>query len=57
MSRPGIFTPVLITGCVIIMTGFAIRASLGVFQIPIAQEFGWFRAVLSIRENRAPLPA
>jgi MFS family permease len=30
------------------MTGFAIRASFGVFQIPIAEEFGWLRADFSL---------
>ena len=43
-----IFTPVLIVGCVIIMVSFAIRASFGVFQIPIAEEFGWLRAEFSL---------
>ena len=41
-------TPVLIAGCVILMLGFAIRASFGVFQIPIADEFGWARAEFSL---------
>ncbi len=43
-----LFTPVLIVGCIIVMTGFAIRASFGVFQIPIAEEFGWLRADFSL---------
>lgn len=43
-----LITPVLIAGCLIIMTGFAIRASFGVFQIPIAEEFGWLRADFSL---------
>lgn len=43
-----LFTPVLIVGCVVILTGFAIRASFGVFQIPIAEEFGWLRADFSL---------
>ncbi|SFL32428.1 MFS transporter [Shimia haliotis] len=43
-----LFTPVLIVGCVIIMVGFSIRASFGVFQIPIAEEFGWLRAEFSL---------
>ncbi|MFT4717501.1 MAG: MFS family permease, partial [Paracoccaceae bacterium] len=43
-----LFTPVLIGGCVIIMMGFAIRASFGVFQIPIANEFGWLRSDFSL---------
>jgi len=43
-----IFTPVLIVGCVIIMVSFAIRSSFGVFQIPIAGEFGWLRSEFSM---------
>ena len=43
-----IFTPVLIVGCAIILVSFAIRASFGVFQIPIAEEFGWLRAEFSL---------
>ncbi len=46
-SRTPLFTPVLIAGCIVIMLGFAIRASFGVFQIPIAEEFGWPRAEFS----------
>ncbi len=49
MSKPpSIFTPVLIVGCVIILVSFAIRASFGVFQIPIAEEFGWLRSEFSL---------
>ena len=29
------FTPVLVVGSIIVLVGFAIRASFGVFQIPI----------------------
>lgn len=48
-ARPApLFTPVLIGGCIIIMMSFAIRASFGVFQIPIAEEFGWLRAEFSL---------
>ena len=43
-----LFTPVLIVGCVIIMMSFAVRASFGVFQIPIAEEFGWLRSEFSL---------
>lgn len=43
-----LFTPVLIAGCVIMLVSFAIRASFGVFQIPIAEEFGWLRAEFSL---------
>jgi MFS family permease len=48
MQRSSLFTPVLITGCIIILVSFAIRASFGVFQIPIAEEFGWLRADFSL---------
>lgn len=41
-------TPVLIAGCAIILVSFAIRASFGVFQIPIADEFGWARTEFSL---------
>jgi MFS family permease len=47
-ARAPLFTPVLIAGCIIIMIGFSIRASFGVFQIPIASEFGWLRADFSL---------
>ena len=48
MSRTTLFTPILIAGCLIIMLSFAVRASFGVFQIPIAEEFGWLRAEFSM---------
>lgn len=48
MTKAALFTPVLIAGCVILMFNFAIRASFGVFQIPIAAEFGWLRADFSM---------
>ncbi|MEL6450563.1 MAG: MFS transporter [Pseudomonadota bacterium] len=47
-TKTPVFTPVLIVGCVIIMVSFAIRASFGVFQIPIADEFAWARAEFSM---------
>lgn len=43
-----LITPVLIAGCTIVMVSFAIRASFGVFQIPIAEEFNWPRAEFSL---------
>lgn len=43
-----LFTPVLIGGCIILLLSFSIRASFGVFQIPIAEEFGWPRAEFSL---------
>ncbi len=47
-SRTSLFTPILIAGCLIVLVSFAIRASFGVFQIPIAQEFNWPRAEFSM---------
>ncbi|WP_298969041.1 MFS transporter [uncultured Roseobacter sp.] len=47
-SRTPLFTPVLIVGCVIIIVSFAIRSTFGVFQIPIAEEFGWLRVEFSL---------
>ncbi len=46
-ARVPLFTPVLIGGCFIILISFAIRASFGIFQIPIEDEFGWPRADFS----------
>ncbi len=47
-QRTPMFTPVLIVSCIIIMVSFAVRASFGVFQIPIAEEFNWLRAEFSL---------
>ncbi|MBI1418742.1 MAG: MFS transporter [Limimaricola sp.] len=47
-TRAPLFTPVLVTGCLVILTGFAIRASFGIFQIPIASEFHWPRSDFSL---------
>ncbi len=41
-------TPVLVGGCAIILISFAIRSSFGLFQIPIAADFGWLRADFSL---------
>ncbi|MEM6587876.1 MAG: MFS transporter [Pseudomonadota bacterium] len=43
-----IFTPVLIAGCVILIVSFGIRSAFGLFQIPIAEEFGWLRVEFSM---------
>ncbi|MBU3029030.1 MFS transporter [Paracoccus marinaquae] len=43
-----LFTPVLIGGSLILLINFALRASFGVFQIPIGEEFGWPRAEFSL---------
>ncbi|MCK4862094.1 MAG: MFS transporter [Rhodobacteraceae bacterium] len=42
-----LFTPVLIGGSLILLISFGIRASYGVFQIPIAADFNWPRAEFS----------
>lgn len=47
-TKAPLITPVLVGGCIVIMVGFAIRASFGVFQIPIATEFNWPRAEFSL---------
>jgi MFS family permease len=47
-AKAVLFTPVLIAGSFILLVGFAIRSSFGVFQIPIASEFGWLRAEFSL---------
>lgn len=48
MSEQRLVSPVLIAGCVILLVSFAVRASFGVFQIPIAEEFGWLRSEFSL---------
>lgn len=47
-ARAPLITPVLLAGCFILLVSFAIRSSFGVFQIPIAAEFGWLRAEFSL---------
>lgn len=47
-DRTHLITPVLLVSCVIITVSFAVRASFGVFQIPIAEEFGWLRSEFSL---------
>jgi MFS family permease len=37
-----------LVGCFIIVVSFAVRASFGVFQIPIADGFGWLRSEFSL---------
>ena len=43
-----LITPILIGGSIILMLGFGVRASFGVFQIPIAEQFGWPRMEFSL---------
>ena len=47
-QRQPLITPVLLAGSLILLVSFAIRASFGVFQIPIADEFNWPRAEFSL---------
>ena len=47
-TKPKRINPILVAGCLILMLGFAVRASYGVFQIPIAEEFGWLRSEFSM---------
>ncbi len=48
MTKSSLITPVLIAGCIIMMLSFAVRSAFGLFQIPIADEFGWARAEFSL---------
>ena len=43
-----VFTPILIAASLVLLISFAIRASFGVFQIPIANDLGWFRTEFSL---------
>ena len=43
-----LITPVLVAGSIVILISFAVRASFGVFQIPIASEFNWARTEFSM---------
>ena len=43
-----LFTPVLIAASIVLLIGFALRAAFGLFQIPIADEFGWLRTEFSL---------
>jgi MFS family permease len=46
--QSSLLTPVLIGGSIILLLSMAIRSSFGLFQIPIAEEFGWLRAEFSL---------
>ena len=43
-----IFTRVLIASSLVLFLSFGLRASFGVFQIPIATELNWFRSEFSL---------
>ncbi len=48
MMRLNTLLPVLIGSSVIMLVNFGIRSSFGVFQLPVASEFGWPRAEFSM---------
>ena len=48
MSSRQVFTPILIAASLVLLISFAIRSSFGVFQIPIANDLGWFRTEFSL---------
>ena len=48
MNLRQVFTPILIAASIVLLISFAIRASFGVFQIPIANDLGWFRTEFSL---------
>ena len=47
-NQSSLFTPILIAGSLILLLGFAIRSTFGLFQIPIAEEFMWARSEFSL---------
>jgi MFS family permease len=47
-AQARIVSPVLVASCVILLASFGIRATFGVFQIPIAADFGWPRGYFSM---------
>ena len=47
-TQKNIFTPILISGSLILLISFAIRSTFGLFQIPIASDFLWARSEFSL---------
>mgnify|MGYP001547376875 CR=1 FL=1 len=43
-----LINPILVAGCLVILVSFAVRASFGLFQIPIADTFAWPREAFSL---------
>ena len=43
-----VFTPSLIGGSLVLLISFAIRSTVGLFQIPIASDFLWNRSEFSL---------
>ena len=48
IEKNKIFTPILIGGSLILLIGFSIRSTFGLFQIPIAEQFLWARSEFSL---------
>ncbi len=48
MTRAPLITPILIAGSIVMLLSFSVRSAFGVFQIPIADDFGWARAEFSL---------
>ena len=48
MSHAKLITPILLAGCAVLILNFGIRASFGVFQIPVATDFAWPRSDFSL---------
>ena len=46
-STPTLLNPILLAGCIILLVSFGVRASFGLFQLPIADDFDWLRAEFS----------
>ena len=47
-KQNSIFTPILVGGSLILLIGFAIRSTFGLYQIPIAEQFLWARSEFSL---------
>lgn len=47
-ARAPLRAPVLFAGGLILLVSMAVRSSFGLFQIPVAAEFGWLRAEFSL---------
>lgn len=47
-GRNSLMTPILVAGCIVMLLSFAVRSAFGIFQIPIADEFGWARSEFSL---------
>lgn len=48
VKSSNLFTPILIASSLVLFLSFMVRASFGVFQIPIAEDLGWLRSEFSL---------